>query len=55
MKILYLIQRILPGVFLMIDSIVYAQNNNPNIVFILADDLGRVDLPVSGTTSNEAL
>lgn len=34
MKMLHLIQKILSGVFLMVASMVYVQNNKPNIVFI---------------------
>ena len=54
MKILHWVQKILPGVFPLIASISYAQNNKPNIVFILADDLGWADLPVYGNQFNEA-
>jgi uncharacterized sulfatase len=32
----------------------FGQNNQPNIVFILADDLGWADLPSYGNTFNEA-
>ncbi len=32
----------------------FGQSPRPNIVFILADDLGWADLPVYGNTFNEA-
>ncbi len=38
----------------LINPSVQGQNHQPNIVFILADDLGWADLPVYGNTFNEA-
>ena len=42
------------GAFILAFTTVWAQSEKPNIVFILADDLGWADLPVYGNTFNEA-
>lgn len=54
MKLQHLIQNAIPGAMLLASSMGYAQNEKPNIVFILADDLGWADLPVYGNSFNEA-
>jgi arylsulfatase A len=54
MKLQKLIKNVLPKIFFLASSFAFGQTNKPNIVFILADDLGWADLPVYGNTFNEA-
>lgn len=54
MKLQHLVQNAVPAVMFLASSMGYAQNEKPNIVFILADDLGWADLPVYGNSFNEA-
>ncbi len=39
---------------LLVSSAIWGQSEKPNIVFILADDLGWADLPIYGNKFNEA-
>ena len=54
MNLTKLVKRSLPGTFLLMSLMVNGQQGKPNIVFILADDLGWADLPVYGNKFNEA-
>lgn len=54
MKLQKLIQNALSGMMLLVSSAVWGQSERPNIVFILADDLGWADLPIYGNKFNEA-
>lgn len=54
MKLQKLIRNALSGTMLIVSSVVWAQSEKPNVVFILADDLGWADLPVYGNKFNEA-
>ncbi|MGD9556734.1 MAG: sulfatase [Mangrovibacterium sp.] len=54
MKLLKPIQNALSGMMLLVSSAIWGQSEKPNIVFILADDLGWADLPIYGNKFNEA-
>lgn len=54
MKLQLFVQNAVPAIMLLASSMGFAQNKKPNIVFILADDLGWADLPVYGNSFNEA-